>query len=224
MLHARPQAPFAAMLSMTPQPVLARLVRLLISTMRRRHPRLIAAFGRLDPVAIHIAPTDLPHRFAIECGGGRLDVRLLRASESVPPDATVRGSLQSLIDMLEGRDDGDSLFFSRDIEIAGSSAAVVAVRNTLDREEIRLRDEIASLFGPFERPARGVARRIDAAIGRVGRCVASVHTRLHAGDARMRDFGAENDVLRADMQALKTRLAKLDVRQIRMTAAPKGMQ
>ncbi len=222
MPHARPQAPFAAMLSMTPQPVLARLVGLLISTMRRRHPRLTAAFGRLDPAAIHIVPTDLPHRLAIEYGGGRLDVRLLRASESVPPDAIVRGSLQSLIDMLEGRDDGDSLFFGRDIDIAGSTAAVVAVRNTLDREEIRLGDEIAALFGPFERPARGVARRIDAAIGRVGRGVASIHARLHAGDARIRDFGAENDALRADIQALQTRVAKLDVRQIRMTAAAKG--
>jgi hypothetical protein len=35
-LHARPQAPFAAMLSMISEPVLARFVGLLISTMRRR--------------------------------------------------------------------------------------------------------------------------------------------------------------------------------------------
>ncbi len=218
----RPSAPYAAGLSLIPAPILARLVTLLTRAMRRRHPGLVAAFGRLDPAVMHVAPTDLPHRFVISFGGGRLDVRVLRAANPPPADATIRGSLMALTDLLEGRSDGDSMFFSRDIEITGSTAVAVAVRNTLDREEIVLREEIAALFGPFGHPARRLARRFESAIGHARARVAAIHTRLHASEAPARDVAAECDALRADVKALQTRLAKLDVRQLRTNATASG--
>jgi uncharacterized protein YceH (UPF0502 family) len=99
---------------------------------------------------------------------------------------------------------------------------IVAVRNTLDREEIVIRDEIASLFGPLERPARRIARRVDFAVGRARARVAAMHGRLHEGDAHERDLAAEFEALRAEVKALKTRLAKLDVRQLRSDVAATG--
>ena len=214
--------PYAAALSAIPGPVLARLVALLTRTMRRRHPRLVDNFHRLDPAVLHVAPTDLPHRFALIFGGGRMDLRVSRSVTPPPADATIRGSLRALIDLLEGRIDGDSLFFSRDIQITGSTAVIVAVRNTLDREEIALRDEIASLFGPLERPARLAARRIDAVVGRTHARIVAVHARLHAADAPPRDLAADCDALRAEVNALKTRLAKLDARKMRTDTAATG--
>jgi predicted lipid carrier protein YhbT len=225
MQRSRPLA--AATLSLIPGPVLARLTVLLTRAMRRRHPRLVANFARLDPAVVHVFPSDLPHRFAIEFGGGKMDVRVLldsaaRGDSPKPPDAEIRGNLMALIDLLEGRIDGDAMFFSREIEITGSTAVIVAVRNTLDREEILITDEIAAMFGPLERPARRIAQRIDAAIGRARARIETIHGRLHEAEGPSRDLGAEFDALRAEVKTLKTRLAKLDVRQMRTDSAATG--
>nr|WP_294554093.1 SCP2 sterol-binding domain-containing protein [uncultured Rhodopila sp.] len=228
MQRSRPLA--AATLSLIPGPVLARLTVLLTRAMRRRHPRLVANFARLDPAVVHVFPSDLPHRFAIEFGGGKMDVRVLPGAdvrarpgdEPLAPDAEIRGNLMALIDLLEGRTDGDAMFFSREIEITGSTAVIVAVRNTLDREEIAITDEIAAIFGPFERPARRIARGVDDAIGRARARIATIHARLHEADGPARDLGAECDALRAEVKALKARVAKFDVRQMRTDSAATG--
>jgi predicted lipid carrier protein YhbT len=220
MQRSRPLA--AAALSLIPGPVLARLTAALSRALRRRHPRLASNFARLDPAVVHVFPTDLPHRFAIEFGGGKMDVRVLPGAETRPPDAEIRGSLMALIDLLEGRIDGDAMFFSREIEITGSTAVIVAVRNTLDREEIVITDDIAALFGPLERPAMRVARRVDSALVGARARIAAIHARLHEADGPARDLGAECDALRAEVKALKTRVAKFDVRQMRTDGAATG--
>lgn len=220
MHESRPAAPLGAALSFVPFPVLARLTIRLRRTMRRRHPNLLEAFNRLDPAVVHVMPTDTRHRFAITFGGGRdIDIRALREADDTQADATVRGSLTALIDLLEGRIDGDAVFFSRDIQVGGSSAVVVAVRNTLDREEIVLRDELAALFGPLERPARRLGRRAEAIAAGIHAQIATMHARLHAAEASGRHLGSEIDALRAEVAELRTRLAKLDVRQQRHAAA-----
>ena len=223
MHSSRSTAPLAAAaISLVPAPVLARLVSLLMHGMRRRHPKLVSNFGRPDPAVVHVTPTDLRHRFAIEFGGGRMDVRVLPGADASPADAAIRGSLTTLIDLLEGRIDGDSMFFSRDIEITGSTTVIVALRNTLDREEILLRDDIAALFGPLERPARRAARLFGTALGHAHTRVAAIHAGLHAAEAPGRDLAAEHDALHAEVKALKTRLARLDVRQKRTNIAATG--
>jgi predicted lipid carrier protein YhbT len=212
-----------AVLSAIPAPLLARLVAVLTHGMRRRHPQLVSNFKRLDPAVVHIAPTDLPHRFALIFGDGRMEVRVLLPGSPQAANATIRGGLLALIDLLEGRIDGDAMFFSRDIQITGSTAVIVAVRNTLDREEISMRDEIASLFGPLERPVRFMVRRFGKVVGRSRRRVSAMHASLHAADAPPRDVAAECDALRAEVKALHTRLAKLDVRQTRTATLITGV-
>jgi predicted lipid carrier protein YhbT len=207
-----------AALSVVPAPVLAGMVALLMRGMRRRHPRLMQNFGRLDPATVHVLPTDLPHRFAIDYGDGRMTVRVLLEPEPPAADATIRASLANLIEMLEGRIDGDAMFFTRGIEITGSTSVIVAVRNTLDREEIVLRDDIAALFGPLERPARRVGRALEHAAARARARVGAMHAAMHAEDSAGRDLGAELDALRNEVRTLKTRLAKLDVKQQKRTA------
>ena len=53
-----------------------------------------------------------------------------------PRDAYIKGNLDILLNLLEGRIDGDALFFTRGLVITGDTAAIVGLRNTLDREEI----------------------------------------------------------------------------------------
>jgi len=180
--------------------------------MRRRHPKLFENFGRLDPAVIHVEATDLPQRIAIAYGNGRLDVRVLLDERGPPPDARVKASLVTLVDLLEGRIDGDSMFFTRGLEVTGSTTVIVAVRNTLDREEIHLRDEIAALFGPFEKPARRVGRAVETALDRLRAHVVEFHAGLHASQGPARDFGAECDALRAEIRVLRQQIAKQSVR------------
>lgn len=223
-MHAppRPTSLIAAALSRVPGPALAAMVALLTRRMRQRHPTLVKDFGQLDPAVVHIAPTDVRHRFALTFGDGRMAVSVVPAGATARPDATIRASLESLLDMLEGRIDGDAIFFTRGIEITGSTAVIVAVRNTLDREEIRLKDDIAALFGPLEQPARRSARLVESGLGRARAGIAALHAALHAAEAPPRDLAAECDALRAEVKALKTRIAKMDVRQKRADAAAEG--
>lgn len=217
-----PTLPYSGALSLVPAPILSRLVPRLTRSMRRRHPRLVAAFSKLDPAVIHIEPHSMRHRFAIAFGGGRMGLSLLPVGDRSRADAIIRGNLTTLIDLLEGRIDGDSMFFARDIEITGDTAVAVAVRNTLDREEIVLRDEIAAMFGPMERPVRRIARRFKRMTDGTRTRIGALHTGLHAAEAPPRDIGAECDALRADVAVLRTQLAKFDVRQLRANAAAGG--
>ncbi|MFO1025784.1 MAG: SCP2 sterol-binding domain-containing protein [Acetobacteraceae bacterium] len=213
-------AAYAAALSLIPTPVLAPMVRVLNRTLRRRHPGLVKEFGRLDPAVVYITLTDVPHRFKIAYGNGRMDVAVLTGTDPPPPDAAMRGSLATMIDLLEGRIDSDAMFFTRDLQVTGSTAVSVAVRNTLDREVIDLRDDIAAAFGPFERPARRIGRRLDGIAGWARRQAIAFHRTLHAEDAPPRDLAAETDALRQEVKALTARLAKLDVRQQKRADRP----
>jgi ubiquinone biosynthesis protein UbiJ len=65
--------------------------------------------------------------------------------------------LAILIRLLDGRLDGDALFFSRDLMIEGNMEAVVTLRNAVDGAGIDLLDDLLSVFGPLRGPARLVA-------------------------------------------------------------------
>jgi len=135
-----------------PPPVLSRLVEALVRKMARRHPRLFKNLARLGPAVVQFKPLDLPHSFTLRLGDGPVTLQLTGKDEEAP-DACIQGNLAVLLDMLEGRTDGDTLFFSRDIVVTGDTSLVVGLRNTLDREEINLLDEVLSLCGPFEKSA-----------------------------------------------------------------------
>lgn len=112
----------------------------------RRHPRAYAAMAELPRALVLLDPADQPAALALEVGPR---VRLaLVARDSVSPDAAVRGPLAALMDLLQGRIDGDALFFRRELRIEGDTALVVALRNALDGEDIDLAADVAAALGP----------------------------------------------------------------------------
>ncbi len=133
-----------------PPPVLARGTEVVVALMRKHHPKLFKNLERLDPALVRLNPTDIPYQFVLRMGGGASFWLDNGGEQSF--DATVSGDLESLIDMLEARVDGDALFFARKIKVTGDTSAIVALRNTLDREEIDLYDEVLALCGPFASP------------------------------------------------------------------------
>ncbi|WCL55549.1 ubiquinone anaerobic biosynthesis accessory factor UbiT [Gimibacter soli] len=137
----------------------------------RRHPAVIR---RLEPVTgkrFLITATDLGLSFVMETGPGSVSVTAVRR-EHVAADVRVRGSFMALLHLLEGQLDGDALFFSRDISVEGDTEALLTLRNALDSEDIDLRSEIVTLFGPF---AGLVDRLATEAVGTWARLLHTGH-------------------------------------------------
>lgn len=145
-------------------PILDRLA----GTFARRHPRAAEALSALPEGTILIDPADLPHGLLMRVGPGGLRLRLCaKADAEAAADAVVRGRFGALLDLVEGRIDGDALFFRRDLTIAGDTALVVALRNTLDGEDLDLLAELDAAAGPLGRlgpKARQHASRIGDAL------------------------------------------------------------
>lgn len=197
-----------------PRPLLARLADAVVRTMSRSHPKLLANLARLEPAVVHVVPTDLPYGFALEVGCE--PVRLTLVDERpAAAGAQVSGSVAVLLDLLEGRIDSDTLFFRRDLTITGNTEVVVGLRNVLDREELRLTDELGALCGPLRPAARALGRAGERMLQRLGARVAALHRRLHPALPEGPDIGAELARCHTEIAALTARLAALEARQKR---------
>jgi len=126
----------------------------------RRHPGLFERLEELGDRTVLIDPVELPVRFMLRAGGGAPTLTVIGREDGVEADATIRGPLLGLIDLLEGRLDGDALFFSRALAIEGDTEAVVALRNAIDDAEIDLLEELLAPLGPFSGAARGLTERV----------------------------------------------------------------
>ncbi len=172
-INAIPRLPpvGAAALRFAPLAPLSFVAARFARSLGRRHPALFARLGEEADKIFLIDPTDLPFAFRLlpRPEAPRLETVRRAAAGSLQAhswdarswDARIAGSLAALIGLVHGAYDGDALFFSRDLVIEGDTAAVLALRNAIDNEEIDLAREAAALFGPFEplalRPAHGLA-------------------------------------------------------------------
>jgi predicted lipid carrier protein YhbT len=197
-----------------PRPMLAALTNGVIQGLSRAHPRLPANLARLDRAVIHIVPTDLPYRFALTVGREPITLRVIDG-DAGGADAEVAASVATLVDLLEGRMDSDTLFFRRDLTVSGNTTVIVGLRNVLDREEISLGDELAALFGPLGPPGRVVARLLDRILDRVGARVAAMHRTLHPRTDAGQDVTSDLEQCRSEIAALTARLARHEARQKR---------
>ncbi len=199
-----------------PPALLQPLLTLAMAAMVRRHGE---AFARLDGLAdsvFLIDPVDLPLDFLLRPGAAPPSITAVRSggtsggasggvSESAPT-ATIRGSLLSLIDLLEGQVDGDALFFSRALAVEGDTEAILTLRNAIDGAGIDLIDVAAAAFGP----AAGIARRllspVETLIRRMTRDLEALQETLLSPLARRCDAqAAELDELRARLDELQRR-------------------
>ncbi|MDE1922374.1 MAG: SCP2 sterol-binding domain-containing protein [Gammaproteobacteria bacterium] len=201
-----------------PRALIARLAGIMVRSLGGSHPKLLRDLEHAAPARIHVLPTDLPYGFALDIGRMPLALTVIER-DAGGSDAAVAASVATLIDLLEGRIDGDTLFFRRDLSIAGSTAAIVELRNVLDREEIALSAELARPLGRFGRPARGLARRLDRLVERAGARVAALHRTLHPSQDAGRDTADLLDQCRTEIAALTSRLGKLEARQKRRDEA-----
>lgn len=176
-----------------------------MAAMRQRHPDV---FDRLDPLGdadFLIDATDLPVCFRLRLGAGGPSLSALRPRGGPPPArAVIRGPLVMLIDLLEGRIDGDAMFFSRDLAVEGDMEAVVALRNAVDSAEIDLAEDVLALLGPVSAPVRRLLPLADAALTRAARDFDVVRDALTAPLARRYAAQAARlDALESEIAALR---------------------
>ena len=206
-MHAQSPQPLALLrgaATVLPRPVLAALAAAIVRGLKKSHPKLLRNLAGLEPAVVHVVAFDLPYRFAITLGREPIALTVL-ARDATGADAEVAASVATLVDLLEGRIDSDTLFFRRDLRISGNTAVVVGLRNVLDREELSLAGELAALCGPLARPAQRLARRLeqlaDGAGARLLDTRAPGMTATNRSSSRPRTAGTSSTPLRSSSPA-----------------------
>jgi predicted lipid carrier protein YhbT len=116
-------------------------------------PELFARLGVHARKRFLIDPIDLPFVLVLSPDNSRPTLRAYRRYENPAHDAAIAGKFFNLLDMIDGSQDGDALFFTRDLRVSGDTEAVVALRNALDDFEGSALDSVVSAFGPMAKPA-----------------------------------------------------------------------
>ena len=128
--------------------ILGRITAALIE----QHPDFIR---RLDkPAAFLVVPSDLPFRFLVTTGPAGLSLRIVLPGEAVGTTTRISAPLATLVALAECRMDADAIFFDRTLTIDGDIEPVLAIRNAIESESIRIADTVASALGPLAVPAR----------------------------------------------------------------------
>ncbi len=124
----------------------------------QQHPDL---FDRLGPQAdkhFRFTPADLDLSFVVHPAGR--NIRTYRKTDVPAAAAAVSGPFLTLLALLEGRIDGDAVFFSRRLTATGDMEAMLALRNALDDCGFDLPTDLAGMAGPFAGPFRQLAELI----------------------------------------------------------------
>lgn len=149
-----PRVPPALRLAAGPLPPapLGAMLGLLVRHLAREHPGILRRMGPHAGRSFLIDPTDLPFLLLLRPATGALSAH--RRTRPPAHDSRLAGPLAAFLAMLHGTEDGDALFFSRDLTIEGDTEAVLALRNALDDAEIDLTEELATVSGPLAAPLR----------------------------------------------------------------------
>ncbi|CAO3433075.1 ubiquinone anaerobic biosynthesis accessory factor UbiT [Azospirillum doebereinerae] len=168
-----------------------RLFDSLLHLLASRHPRAFTAFREMPDACLLIEPVDTPVAFLLRVGPN-LSLRAIRRGAAQPDDrdgitadAVVRGPYARLLDLLEGRIDGDALFFRRELSIAGDTALILALRNTLDGEEMDLLADAMSVAGPLARALPVLRRNAGPILDRFDAARRLLPSPLRRGIARV---------------------------------------
>ncbi len=137
------------------------ILRHIVQRVAGRHKRLFARLGRHSAKFYLIKPTNLPFVLLLSPNPKNPQMVAYRSGEGLSYQASISGSFMNLFRLLDGRGDGDAIFFSRDLKIEGDTEAVVCLRNALDDVEGSIAGDIASLFGPLGSLGLSVLRHIE---------------------------------------------------------------
>lgn len=143
-----------------PLPLLQPLLRRAILKATQARPEIFARLGPQAGKRFLIDPVNLPFVFLLEPDPQNPRLRAFRRWQSTSHDARIAGTFLTLLEMIDGRLDGDALFFTRDLIVEGDTEAVVVLRNALDDLDGSIIDDIAQTFGFPARAGLRILRKI----------------------------------------------------------------
>ncbi len=174
---------------------------------RRRHPGLFDRLAGLSGATFLIDPIDLAFDFLLRPSPPPSLVAVAEGGLTEPPTATIRGPLMALIQLLEGKLDGDALFFSRDLVVEGDTEAVVTLRNAVDGAGIDVLDDLLAELGPLSGSGGRIAAVAATVFNRMDRDMAIL------GRAALAPLADRCDAQAAELRQLKEKVAELEVRR-----------
>ena len=140
------------------QPLLNRIVRRIAV----QYPEVFDRLGDHTQTTYLIDPVNLPFVLLLKPDPQNPQFKACQRSEGQSHDALIAGRFLELLQLVDGSQDGDAMFFSRNLEISGNTEAVVSLRNALDDVDGSIAMSVADLFGP---PGRMVLQALRRAGG-----------------------------------------------------------
>ena len=137
------------------QPLLGRVVRRVAA----ENPGMFNRLGEHRRAVYLIDPTNLPLRLLLRPDPDDLMFRAISNRGMPPHTARIAGTFLNLLRLMDTDEDGDALFFSRELDVTGNTEAVVCLRNALDDVDGSIAQRVADMFGPPGRGALAALRR-----------------------------------------------------------------
>lgn len=132
-----------------PLPLINYVLNRTIVKIIRNYPSLFNRLSGHHHKTFLIEITNLSFDLILRPNPASPHLNAIRKKAGFYADATISGSFLTLIGMIDGRFDGDALFFTRDLQISGDTEAIVCLRNALDDIDGSVASEAASYFGPI---------------------------------------------------------------------------
>jgi O2-independent ubiquinone biosynthesis accessory factor UbiT len=188
-------------LLMRPLPLapLQAVLDLALATMQRRHAKVFSRLAAQGEPLFLIDPVDLPVAFKLHFRKAGPKLTALRDKVAADATAAIHGPFLTLLTLLEGRIDGDALFFTRELIVEGDTEAVVALRNAVDGAGIELTRDLPAALGPLAGMARGGLRLAERVYQRMDRDLALVHAAITA-PLRLRGAATEARIGRMEQK------------------------
>lgn len=143
-----------------PLPVINYFMRRAVAKITQKNPAIFNRLRGHQHKTFLIEITNLTFDLILQPNQIKPYLRAQRKKNDVQVDAKISGSFLTLLGMIDGRVDGDALFFTRELQISGDIEAIVRLRNALDDIDGSVADEVASYFGLFGLHFLAVARKV----------------------------------------------------------------
>jgi len=140
------------------QPVLRRVVR----RVARENPGMFNRLGPHRSATYLIDPTNMPFLLLLRPDPENLMFRAVSRRNIPDVNAKIAGKFLDLLRLMDADEDGDALFFSRELEVSGDTEAVVCLRNALDDVDGSIAELVAGMFGAPGRASLSALRRAGA--------------------------------------------------------------
>jgi len=159
-LHARLLNGRIVLIRLSPLAVLQPLLDKVVRRIGSANPDMFDRLGPHRHAYFLIDPVNLPFALVLHPDPEELSFRACQRKSAPVCTARISGKFLHLLRLVDGDQDGDALFFSRDLDISGNTEAVVCLRNALDDVDGSIAQMVADMFGP---PGRAILRALRRA-------------------------------------------------------------